>query len=164
MLKKKIQDLPQIKRINKSDANITSKFQFLKEKCLYQNWNKEFSEWDEFDYLSIEQQEDLAFFVMKRAEKQLRELHFVIEFAVYVLRRDGFALTNLKYPKYNELREIQNFDTKLTDLEKLIGDFPKYQRGEKIMQSLLVKKAFGVIDQVISNEIIKKCIKIFQIK
>jgi len=149
---------------NKAENNITSQLQFLKERCLYQNWNKEFCEWDEFDYLTIEQQEDLAFFIMKRAEKHLHELHFGIEYAVNILRRDGGMLTDLEYPKYNEFREIKDFDTKLDDYETLIGDFPKYQRGEKIMEALLSKKAFGVIDQVISNEIIKKCLDLVQKK
>lgn len=156
--------ISKIIQINKTEMNITSQLQFLKEKCLYQNWNKEFCEWDEFDYLTNEQQEDLAFFIMKRAEKHLHELYFGIEYAVNIIRRDGGTLTDLKYPKYNEFREIKDFDTKLDDYETLIGDFPKYQRGEKIMEALLSKKAFGVIDQVISNEIIKKCINLIQKK
>lgn len=154
--------LRQIIQKNKAEAKITSQLQFLKEKCLYQNWNKEFCEWDEFDHLSVEQQEDLAFFIMKRAEKHLHELHFGIEFAVNVIRRDGGTLTELIHPKYNEFREIKNFDTKLDNIDSLIGDFPKYHRGEKIMESLLAKKAFGVVDQIISNSIIKKCLNLVQ--
>ena len=156
--------ISKIIQTNKAEMNITSQLQFLKERCLYQNWNKEFCEWDEFDYLTLEQQEDIAFFIMKRAEKHLHELHFGIEYAVYILRRDGATLTDLEYPKYDELRVPADFDAKLNDYEKLIDDFPKYQRGEKIMEALLSKKAFGVIDQVISNEIIKKCINLIQKK
>ncbi len=159
------QYIPYLKQIiqkNKAEGKITSQLQFLKEKCLYQNWNKEFCEWDEFDYLSIEQQEDLAFFIMKRAEKHLHELHFGIEYAVHIIRRDGGTLTNLEFPKYNEFREIKDFDTKLDNYEELIKDFPKYHRGEKIMESLLAKKAFAVVDQIITNDIIKKCLSLVQ--
>ncbi|MGI0022873.1 MAG: AbiV family abortive infection protein, partial [Nitrososphaeraceae archaeon] len=149
---------------NKAEKNITSQLQFLKEECLYQNWNKVFDEWDDFDFLKPEQKEDLAFFIMKRAAIQISQLHFGIEYAINILRRDGAKLTNLEYPKYNEFRDIKNYDTKLDDYDKIIEDFPKYHRGEKIMLTLIAQKAFGVIDQVHTNEVIRKCLKLAQKK
>jgi len=154
----------EINRRNQSERAITSQLQFLKESCLYQNWNKGFGEWDDFDFLKPEQKEDLAFFVMKRASVQIKQLHFGIEHAVNILRRDGNKLTNLEYPKYNEFREVQNYDAKLNDYNKIIEDFPKYHRGEKIMLTLIAQKAFGIIDQVHTKEIIRKCLKLAQTK
>ena len=63
----------EINRRNQSERAITSQLQFLKESCLYQNWNKGFGEWDNFDFLKPEQKEDLAFFVMKRASVQIKQ-------------------------------------------------------------------------------------------
>ena len=65
----------------------------------------------------------------------------------------------MEYPKYNEFREVQNYDAKLNDYNKIIEDFPKYHRGEKIMLTLIAQKAFGIIDQVHTKEIIRKCLK-----
>ena len=81
---------------------------------------------------------------MKRDSVQIKQLHFGIEHAVNILRRDGNKLTNLEYPKYNEFREVQNYDAKLNDYNKIIEDFPKYHRGEKIMLTLIAQKAFGI--------------------
>lgn len=148
----------------KAEKAITSQLQFLKERCLYQNWNKEFVEWDDFDFLKSTQKEDLAFFIMKRAASQIKQLYFGIEYAVNILRRDGVILTNLEYPKYDEFRKMSDFDTKLDDYDKIIEDFPKYHRGEKIMITLIAQKTFGVIDQIHTNEIIGKCLKMAQTK
>lgn len=145
--------------LNKAEKGIESHFQKLKELCLYQNWNKEFCEWDEFDRLSSEQKEDLAYFIMKKAEIHLHQLDMAIEMAVYVIRRDDFMIHDLEFPTYNELREPKNFETRNSHL-KLELDHFKFHRGLKNLESLMIKKAFAVIDQIISHELIKKCLKL----
>ena len=135
-----------------------SQFQFLKEKCLYQNWNKEFSEWDGLDYAAFEQKEDLAYYIMKQAELQLLQLELSIEMAVYVIRRDNFMIRDLEFPTYNELRLPRNFETR--SAPNPVDDHFKYHRGLKIFEALLVKKSFAVIDQVINQELIRKCLKL----
>ena len=135
-----------------------SQFQFLKEKCLYQNWNKEFSEWDGFDYITSGQKEDLAYYIMKQAEIQLKLLELSIEMAVYVIRRDSFMIKDLEFPTYNELRHPQDFETK--SAPNSIDDYFKYYRGLKIFESLIMKKSFAIIDQIITHELIRKCLKL----
>ena len=91
----------EITAINKAEKDIESHFQKLKEFCLYQNWNVEFEEWDEFDGLNSEQKEDLAYFIMKKSEIHLYQLDIAIEMAVYVIRRDNFMIKDLEFPAYN---------------------------------------------------------------
>ena len=143
---------------NRSEKSITLQFQFLKERCLYQNWNKEFSEWDEFDYMTSDQKEDLTYFIMKRSEIQLQQLDLGIELAVNVTRRDDFMIKNLEFPKYNEFRKPKDFE--IHSRPNPIKDYFKYSRGLKILESLIIKKTFGVIDQVLTNDLIRKCLKI----
>ena len=145
--------------INKAEKGIESHFQKLKELCLYQNWNKEFNEWDEFDRLNSEQKEDLAYFVMKKAELHLQQLDATIEFAVNVFRRDGLKLNGLDFPTYNEFRKPVDFETRKT-AENVIDDYFKYYRGLRVFESLMVKKAFALVDQVFSKDLVKKCLKL----
>ena len=130
---------------NKAEQTITTHLQMLKEACLYQNWNKTFGEWDDFDMLKEEQKDDLAFFIMKRAAIQVKQLHFGIEYAVNIIRRDGGTLTDLEYPTYNEFREVKDYDTKLNDYNQIIDDIPKYHRGEKIMLALISHKKIHLL-------------------
>lgn len=147
----------EILQYNRAEKGITSQFQFLKERCIYQNWNKEFCEWDDFEYLSKEQKEDLAYYIMIRTENQLHQLDFSIEWSVHVIRRDYFMIKNLEFPNYNELREPKDFETKFERQYKT--DHFKYHRGLKVLELLIVKKTFGVIDQIQTHTIIDKCIK-----
>lgn len=149
----------EITSINRAEKDIESHFQKLKEFCLYQNWNTEFSEWDEFDRLISEQKDDLAYYIMKKTEIHLHQLDMAIELAVYVIRRDNFMIKDLEFPTYNELREPKDFETKDRHL-KLELDHFKFHRGLKILESLMVKKAFAVIDQIMSYELMKKCLKL----
>ena len=138
--------------INKGEKNTESYFQKLKEFCLYQNWNVEFKEWDEFDRLKSEQKEDLAYYIMKKAEIHLHQLDMGIEMEVYVIRRDFFMIKDLEFPTYNELREPKNFETRAYALEL---DHFKFHRGLRILESLMIKKAFAVIDQIMTMDLIK---------
>ena len=137
-----IKNKEKILNINKADQFITSQLQFLKERCLYQNWNKEFSAWDDFYYLTLEQKKDLAYYIMKRTEGRLHQLDLVIEFAVYVIRRDGFMIKDLEFPTYNELRQPRDFIIKL-DADP-IDDYFRFHRGLKIIESLIIKKTVSV--------------------
>ena len=145
--------------INKAEKGIESHFQKLKEFCLYQNWNKEFNEWDEFDRLNSEQKEDLAYFVMKKAEIHLHQLDVAIEMAVNIIRRDGFMLTNLDFPSYNEFRKPADFETRKS-ADNIIDNHFKYHRGLRVLESLMIKKAFAVVDQVLSYDLMKKCLQL----
>lgn len=149
----------EILALNKAEKGIQSHFQKLKEFCLYQNWNKEFKEWDEFDKLNSEQRGDLAYFVMKRAEIHLCQLDLSIEMAVYVIRRDNFMIHDLEFSTYNELRNPKDFET-LNKMDDILDDYFKYHRGLRVLQSLMIKKAFAVIDQIVTNNLLKKCLKL----
>ena len=153
-----IKDKEKILNIFKARQFIISQLQFLKERCLYQNWNKEFSAWDDFHYLTLEQKKDLAYYIMKKAEGQLDQLDLSIEFAVCGIRMDGFMIKDLEFPTYNELKHPKDFTTKL-DSEP-ISDYFRFHRGLKIIESLIIKKTFAVIDQILTNSIIDKCIKL----
>lgn len=142
----------------KAEKGIESHFQKIKELCLYQNWNEEFDEWDEFDNLNPTQKEDLAYYIMKRAELHLFQLDAAIEMGVYTMRRDGYMIENLEFPSYNEIRKPEDFETRKNE-SKIIKDYLKHHRGLKILEFLLVKKAFGVVDQLISNTLFKNCLK-----
>lgn len=143
----------------KAEKGIESHFQKLKEFCLYQNWNKEFAEWDEFDGLNSEQKGDLAYFVMKKAEIHLHQLDMAIEMAVYVIRRDDFMIKDLEFPSYNELRKPVDFET-TNSIHNILDNHFKYHRGLRILESVMVKKAFAVVDQLLSNDLINKCLKL----
>lgn len=148
----------EILNLNKGEKSITIHFQFLKERCLYQNWNEEFKEWDDFEHLDSNQKENLAYFVMKRAEIQLGQLDLAIELSVRVIRRDWFMIKDLEFPKYNDLRDPKNFETKID--HNIVDDYFKYHKGLGILESLIVKKAFAVIDQIQTHGLIGKCLKL----
>lgn len=146
--------------LNKAEKGIKSHYQKLKEFCLYQNWNREFCEWDEFDTLSSQQKEDLSYYMMKKAEIELIQLDMSIEMAVYVIRRDDFMIKDLEFPSYNELREPKDFETKDSDVDL---DHFKFYRGLKILESLIIKKAFAIIDQIMTHATMKNFLKILSI-
>jgi len=137
---------------NKAEKNIEIFFQKLKEFCLYQNWNTEFKKWDEFGRLKKEQKEDLAYYMMKKAESHLHQLDMGIELAVNVIRRDMFMIKDLEFPTYNEFREPKDYETRKYNLEL---DYFKYHRGLRIVESVMIKKAFAVIDQIMTMDLLK---------
>lgn len=146
--------LPVVKYSNKARQTMMANLQMVKELCLYKNWNKQFSEWDMFNHMSNEKQEELAYFLMMESKSELLRLDFVVEHAVSVLRRDGFKLINLDFPPYDEIRDVKNFVTKLNGV--ITNDLSKYKKGENIMEILISKKAFGIIEQVSHNNIFKQ--------
>lgn len=140
----------------KSQINIDSNLQSLREKCYYTDWDYQNSQWDNFDKIDQDKQEDLAFYVMKRAEDELTQLHFGIEFAINVLRRDGKKLVNLSYPKYDELREIKNYESSKLIHKLSRGERQKFFRGERIMEKFVSTKAFHLVHQEIPSDLLKK--------
>lgn len=144
----------------KSEIAVDSQLQGLKEKCLYTDWDKQNKEWNDFDLLDESKQEDLAFYVMKKAELELERLHFGIENAVNSLRHDDKDIKNLEYPKYNEFREIKNYDSLKLSKPFTRGEKTKYDRGKRIMQKFISKNAVWTIYEEITYDNLRLYLKL----
>ena len=116
------------------------KFSRLKEICLYQDWNKNDNTWIDYNTPKIDF-DDLAYFVMKNAERYLIITRFEIERAINQLRRfhnDGLNTTmnldNPKYPLYIEIRDDKDYSIHMEAraYEAKIDHDSRYQKGEKI--------------------------------
>jgi len=148
--------LEKMVNILKSDIADNSQLQNLKEKCLYSDWDFINKSWDDFEQLDVDKQEDLAFYVMKKSEYELDNLHFGIENAVNSIRLDGNMIKDLPYPKYNEFRGIKDFESLKSRKHNSRGEKIKFAKGKKILQKFMIKKSFQTVYQEIPFDNLKK--------
>ena len=139
---------------------IISKLQRLKERCLYQNWVKEQNNWDDFTDLKLVHKEDLAYYIMEQASICVIKMHYSIEHAINIMRRDGAMLDVVPYPTYTEYREAKDYETKIFNL--IMNDQPKYDRGRNIILGFIKFKIINAVDVISTDKIIKKWIKIMK--
>ena len=144
----------------KSEKIIISNLQRLKERCLYQNWVKKQNNWDDFTNLKLEHKEDLAYYIMEQASIYVTKMHYSIEHAINVMRRNGAMLDAAPYPTYTEYRKVKDYETKIFNL--IVDDQPKYDRGRNIMLGFIKFKIINAVDVISTNKIIKKWIKIMK--
>ncbi|MDI1495947.1 MAG: abortive infection protein [Cenarchaeum symbiont of Oopsacas minuta] len=147
----------------KLEKSITANLQRLKERCLYQNWDRENKMWDDFTDLKIKHKWDLAYYIMEEASLNLSKMHYSIEHAINVMRRSGGKITKSPYPTYTEYREVKNCETKIFDSQS-IDDEQKYHRGRNIMLGFIRYRVINAVDAISTNNIIKKCISIIRKK
>lgn len=155
-------NLEQMKKLMKTQMNIASHLQSLKEKCMYTDWDEKNGEWDNFDKMDESKQEDLAFYLMKKAEEELTQLHFGLEFAVNTLRKEGTKLKNLPFPKYNEFRNIKDYESRKLIKQLDRGELQKFARGERIMEKFVATKTFQEVFQQVPFDMLKKVVNLSQ--
>ena len=118
------------------------KFSRLKERCLYQDWVD--NAWIDYNTTKINF-DDLAYFMMKKAEFFLIIARSAIEYVINRLRRfrkDGLITTmnldNPKYPQYAEIKEYDDYSSEMEmkEYQEKIPHDSKYCNGEKIYNDL----------------------------
>ena len=144
----------------KFEKIIISNLQRLKERCLYQNWIEKQNDWDDFTDIKLEHKEDLAYYIMEQASTHVTKMHYSIEHAINVMRRNGATLDATPYPTYTEYRKEKDYETKIFNL--IMDDQPKYDRGRNIMLGFIKFKIINAVDVISTDKIIKKWIKIMK--
>lgn len=153
-----VENIDKKKMINilQSDVVENSQLQNLKEKCLYTDWDSANKMWDDFEKIDSEKQEDLTFYVMKKAEYELDNLRFGIEHAVNSVRLDGNMIKDLPYPRYAEFRDVSNYESLKSRKSRSRGEKIKFAKGKRILQKFMIKKSFHIIYQEIPFDNLKK--------
>lgn len=131
----------------KIENDIISNFQHLKELCVYQYWNNNKKQWFIIDNLTLEEKENLLFYVMTKSLESLTKCRFEIEHAINIMRRKGGKITSVVYPTYDEHREPKNYETKI--YVQTISDIVKYNRGESILKSILKNNSKNISNELI---------------
>ena len=85
-------------------------------------------------------------------------MHYSIEHAINVMRRNGATLDATPYPTYTEFRKEKDYETKIFNL--IMDDHAKIDRGRKIMLGFIKFKIINAVDVISTYKIIKKWIKI----
>ena len=144
----------------KFEKIIIANLQRLKERCLYQNWVKKENNWDDFTDLKLEHKEDLAYYIMEQAHMYLSKMHYSIEHAINIIRRNDIVLDDAPYPTYTEYRQVEDYETKIYNI--VIDEQSKYHRGRNIMLGFIKFKIINAVDIINTDKIIKKLRKIMK--
>jgi len=143
-------------------AHIHSRFQDLRQKCFYVDWNESESQWGIFSELTESRQDSLAFFVIGEAETELELLYFFVEKVVNTLRKNGITAA-VPYPKYMEYRTPDQFESiKKFNKETPKLDQVKFNQGYAVMQKII---SLGTLENVsfgIFSDTMGKYLKIVQ--
>lgn len=121
----------------KKDGEIYPKFQVLRERCFYADWNKSKQNWQSLLKFSEDEQEALSNFVLSSAAIELRHLCYSIEVVVNGYRKAGTVLHKIPFPSYSEYRKPADYESiqEILDIQKKIIDNKKLlDKGFKIFR------------------------------
>jgi len=125
-------------KLLQAKSSIHSQFQALRESCLYSDWNEATAKWSVFSEVGQNEQEAIAFFVLRETELQLDFLRFAIESIVNDLRKSGQQAANFPYPKYKDYRTPDQFESMKKFNEPVSKlDQVKYDRGLLVMKKFI---------------------------
>lgn len=127
----------------KSDLEVLPKYQVLRERCLYSDWNKSTNNWYNLKAYSVLDLKSLSTYMMSMSANEQRNFCFNIELTVNHLRSTGIKIDDLPYPNYNEVRtKIRDFDS-----IKEMGNI----QNKIIQNRKQLKRGFRIFKKIVSN-------------